>query len=120
MSCGTVLEGFVLKADDQYLELIEYDNILVIVTLADISLVRLRAKEDACCCKKTYSVEDPVKEPVEKKMYPAKEDVCFAAVVSKPRTEEFSMSLPKPDANGLNGEYESPTFTRTTTRGSKR
>jgi len=96
MSNGAVLEGFVDSADEEYVDLFEINNNLVVIRVSDISFARI-----------ALATEKP-REPEVKEYYAHQEPTQHSS-------EDFSMALPSKDDN-LEGLYRRPTFVRGTKR----
>lgn len=90
MSNGSVLEGFVSKINENYIELVEIDNKISIVNLNDISFARFGISEN---------------QPIDYSRFSESEDSKFPD-----ESRDYSMMTPQIE----NSNYQKPQLIRST------
>jgi hypothetical protein len=111
-----VMGGFVIEVGSGMLKLVDYDNSLVYVNPDCVAYIRV-ATSGSSAIKKIQ-----VGQNIEKKEEDITNDVAnprpdLAAIVRKPRKQDFSMSVPNQSDSNPCGSI--PTFERQTKRGEK-
>jgi len=124
MSNGSVLEGFVVISGPDFIELIEYDNDLVVINTKDISFARVVCKTEPA---RENLQKEPARENLQKEFSSKEERERFGCPdpmedlsphmnQTDSGPNEFSMETPNDLSMGASNSQESfrPKFVRKT------